>query len=128
MPKILLLHGYGQNAAIFYKKVAAIRKQCGKDCEFVHVEAPTVLKPVDLPQNLASIGAIDRQQDATSSASASETLESENPELILRGWWLRDRPETMHNCVSYFVDLLKKHEERPFDVGQIWTVSVTVLM
>ncbi|KAG8804145.1 hypothetical protein FRC16_000534 [Serendipita sp. 398] len=125
MPKILLLHGYGQNAAIFYKKVAAIRKQCGKDCEF---EAPTVLKPVDLPQNLASIGAIDRQQNATSSASAIETLESENLELIPRGWWLRDRPETMHKCVSYFVDLLKEHEEIPFDVGQIWTVSVTVLM
>ncbi|KAG8760953.1 hypothetical protein FRC14_000554 [Serendipita sp. 396] len=115
MPKILLLHGYGQNAAIFYKKVAAIRKQCGKDCEFVHVEAPTVLKPVDLPQNLASIGAIDRQQNATSSASAIETLESENLELIPRGWWLRDRPETMHKCVSYFVDLLKEHEEIPFD-------------
>ncbi|PVF93539.1 hypothetical protein CPB86DRAFT_777031 [Serendipita vermifera] len=106
MKRILLLHGYGQNATIFYKKMAAIRKQCGKDCEFVHAEAPIILKPADLPQNLASIGAAEVVPDAAS--------ESDSPELIARGWWLRSDPSTFMQCVTYLKGLVS-NQEVPFD-------------
>ncbi|KAG8798114.1 hypothetical protein FRC17_007554 [Serendipita sp. 399] len=94
--------------------MAAIRKQCGKDCEFVYAEAPIVLKPVDLPQNLASIGAVEPHPPMDSSTTGA-TVEVESPELIARGWWLRDRPESMRICISFMAELLKEHDGKPFD-------------
>ncbi|TRM64809.1 serine hydrolase FSH [Schizophyllum amplum] len=43
---ILVLHGYAQNGLIFSKRIAALRKQC-KGIEFVFVDGPVVLDPVD---------------------------------------------------------------------------------
>ncbi|KAJ2985043.1 hypothetical protein NUW54_g10286 [Trametes sanguinea] len=66
--KVLMLHGYAQNATIFSKRLGALRKTCGKDIDFgsavacllsvhttltpdcltVFVDAPHVLTPADL--------------------------------------------------------------------------------
>jgi len=105
--------------------MSAIRKQCGKDCEFgescyilfaafsfhaVFAEAPTVLKPADLPQNLASIGAV----EATTDVSAV----SDSEELIARGWWLRTDLTTMDKCIIYLRDLVV-NQVTPYDVCDI---------
>jgi hypothetical protein len=74
----------------------------------VHAEAPIILKPADLPQNLASIGAAEVVPDTAS--------ESESPELIARGWWLRSDPSTFMQCVTYLRGLVS-NQEVPFDVS-----------
>ncbi|KAF9269458.1 FSH1-domain-containing protein [Marasmius fiardii PR-910] len=67
--RVLVLHGYAQNANIFSKRLAALRKQC-KGVELVFLDAPHVLKPVDLfgdtPDSLDS---------------------SSDPASTPRGWW-----------------------------------------
>ncbi|CAG8747626.1 14389_t:CDS:2, partial [Acaulospora colombiana] len=73
-----------------------------------HAEAPIILKPADLPQNLASIGAAEVVPDVAS--------ESESPELIARGWWLRSDPSTFMQCVAYLRGLVS-NQEVPFDGG-----------
>lgn len=73
-------------------------------------DAPLVLKAVDLPQNLSSIGAaeVDPQEQDTG---------NEDPELIPRGWWLRDKPATMDQCILYLRDLVA-NQPVPFDVSK----------
>lgn len=73
----------------------------------MYAEAPVILQPADLPQNLASLGAAE--------AIVEATADSETPELIARSWWLRDKPETMENCITCLRDLVKA-QEVPFDV------------
>lgn len=117
MRRILLLHGYAQNATIFYKKMAAIRKQCGKTCEFVHAEAPLVLRPADLPQNLAQLGAAEAHALDSSNEASIDHPET-HPELIARGWWLRGDEETMIKCAKSLLDIVNLQMEEngvPFD-------------
>jgi len=45
---VLVLHGYTQNAAIFSKRLGALRKECGKNVDLVFVDGPIILQPVDL--------------------------------------------------------------------------------
>lgn len=80
--KVLMLHGYSQNAIIFSKRMGALRKAC-KDVELVFVDAPNILQPADLVGfNLESLGA------GEASAENSEP----DPSTIPRGWW-RHNPE-----------------------------------
>lgn len=112
------MHGYAQNATIFYKKMAAIRKQCGKTCEFVHAEAPLVLRPADLPQNLAQLGAAEAHALDSSNEASIDHPET-HPELIARGWWLRGDEETMIKCAKSLLDIVNLQMEEngvPFDV------------
>ncbi|KAJ7481713.1 serine hydrolase FSH [Mycena latifolia] len=73
---ILVLHGYSQNAAIFSKRLGALRKQCGKAVDFVFVDGPVILQPADLfgsaPQS-TTLAALD----------ASEATEGNEA----RAWW-----------------------------------------
>ncbi|KAF7292784.1 FSH1 domain-containing protein [Mycena indigotica] len=45
---VLALHGHFQNAAMYSKKLGALRKHCEKSVEFVFIDAPNVLQPVDM--------------------------------------------------------------------------------
>ncbi|KAA1081758.1 hypothetical protein PGT21_000631 [Puccinia graminis f. sp. tritici] len=78
LPKILMLHGYTQNASIFSKRLAAVRKVCQGHCETVFVDAPLVIQVPDPTGNSLS------QFD--SAAVADHTPETD-PALIPRGWW-----------------------------------------
>lgn len=80
----------------------------------VHAEAPIILRPVDLPQNLASLGAAEAIVDSTG--------DSDSPELIARGWWLRHDPETMYKCIEALRDLVKD-QEVPYDVSLVSSVT-----
>jgi hypothetical protein len=77
----------------------------------VFADAPLALKAVDLPQNLASIGA------AEVAPQEQETV-NEDPELIPRGWWLRGEPQTMDQCILYLRDLVA-NQTVPFDVSTV---------
>jgi hypothetical protein len=76
----------------------------------VYAEAPIILRPVDLPQNLASLGAAEAFIDSTG--------DSDNPEFIARGWWLRYDPESMNICIDALRDLVKD-QKVPYDVSKL---------
>jgi hypothetical protein len=76
----------------------------------VFAEAPTILRPVDLPQNLASLGAAEVVVESAG--------DSDNPELIARGWWLRYEPESMNTCIEALHDLVKD-QKFPYDVSEL---------
>ncbi|EKM53368.1 uncharacterized protein PHACADRAFT_259693 [Phanerochaete carnosa HHB-10118-sp] len=73
--KVLVLHGYAQSAAIFSKRLGALRKTC-KGVDLVFLDAPHVLSPVDLAESF----------NAPEELGTSETAESD-PALQPRGWW-----------------------------------------
>jgi len=101
-PKVLMLHGYGQNANIFSKRVAALRKSFGKDIELVFVDAPHVLEPVDLTGHGTHL-------DAFGAPEAS--VASEDPTLKPRGWWLTDptrtRTDGLEESLAHLRDILR---------------------
>ncbi|KAF8911612.1 serine hydrolase FSH [Gymnopilus junonius] len=107
--RVLVLHGYSQNAAIFSKRLAALRKE-SKDIDYVFVNAPLILLPTDLftsPQSL----------DSEASGSGIVDTQS-NPETALRGWWKtqkdKDRANTsgLKESILFLRDVLK---EQKFD-------------
>jgi len=100
-----MLHGYSQNANIFSKRMAAIRKSMAKEnVEFVFVDGPIVLQPADIPSNwgvpLEALGAAE--------AAAAE----EDPALTPRGWWRAnpDRTSTsgLEDSITLLRDVLKR--------------------
>ncbi|KAI0295293.1 serine hydrolase-domain-containing protein [Russula brevipes] len=106
-----MLHGYGQNANIFSKRVAALRKSFGKDIELVFVDAPHVLEPVDLTGHGTHL-------DAFGAPEAS--VASEDPTLKPRGWWLTDptrtRTDGLDESLAHLRDILRTQRfelERP---------------
>jgi len=102
-PKVLMLHGYGQNSSIFSKRVAAFRKSLGNDVELVFVDAPHVLLPVDLTGHGAT------SLDAFGAAEASTT--SDDPTRTSRGWWKTDpariRTDGLEESLAYLRDILR---------------------
>lgn len=72
--KILFLHGYTQNASLFYAKTSALRKKIiklGYKCQYLN--APYVLTPSDLPTN----------------DSLSKFGSSDQGDVTYRGWWVK---------------------------------------
>jgi hypothetical protein len=74
--KVLMLHGFSQNAIIFSKRLRAVRAVMGKDIELVFLDAPHVLKPVDIDGVTANA--------LISSGASSSTPD---PTLTPRAWW-----------------------------------------
>lgn len=101
-PKVLVLHGYGQSAHIFSKRLAALRKSFGKDLEFVFINAPHVLEPVDLTGHGITLDAL----------GASEvSAVSEDPALKPRAWYKSDptrtRTDGLEESLAFLRDTLK---------------------
>ncbi|KAI5949070.1 FSH3 [Candida theae] len=72
--KILFLHGYTQNASLFYAKTSALRKKISKlgyKCQYLN--APYILTPADLP----------------TTDSLSKFGSSEQNDVTYRGWWVK---------------------------------------
>ncbi|KAN0081308.1 Serine hydrolase FSH [Tylopilus felleus] len=82
--KVLMLHGYAQNANIFSKRLGALRKAMDKDVEMVFVDGPIVLQPVDLDGHTAN------------ALGASEaTAETSDPALTPRAWYKANPDRTV---------------------------------
>jgi predicted esterase len=107
MKRILVLHGYSQNATIFSKRLGALRKEC-KDIDFVFVNAPHILLPADLfgsPQRFDSI-----------SEAPSEVDTQSDPNTALRAWWKANKDRTsatgLQESIMVIRDVLR---EQSFD-------------
>ncbi|KAG8876590.1 hypothetical protein FRB98_007234 [Tulasnella sp. 332] len=97
MLKVLALHGYTQNGIILRKKMSAIRKSCQSD---LFADGPIILPEVT---GLSS-----------SSMSAVQSQEEQDPEAVARAWW-RSNPEKTHysqlsETVKYLRDLMHKEQ------------------
>ncbi|KAF8548989.1 FSH1-domain-containing protein [Imleria badia] len=94
--KVLMLHGYSQNASIFSKRLGALRKAMDKHIEMVFVDGPMVLQPVDL-------------DGFTSNAlGASEvTSETSDPALTPRGWYKANPERAVANGLEDALQTLK---------------------
>ncbi|KAI0656047.1 serine hydrolase FSH [Cubamyces menziesii] len=88
--KVLMLHGYAQNATIFSKRLGALRKACGKDIDFVFVDGPHVLTPADLAEAFRSTNESSSLDDLGAPEAATEA----DPALAPRGWWNVDAART----------------------------------
>ncbi|QRW25190.1 hypothetical protein RhiXN_07139 [Rhizoctonia solani] len=98
MIRILALHGYAQSAEIFKKKMGVLRKACGKNVEFVFLDAPVLLQPADLPQSFASVEALDTVK-----------APPEEPELQPRAWWRANLDRTVYYHVPETIEYLKNY-------------------
>ncbi|KAL1744841.1 serine hydrolase FSH [Schizophyllum fasciatum] len=112
---VLALHGYCQSGAIFSKRIGALRKQC-KDVEFVFVDAPLVLEPIDMagsfPQNTAT--KVDSTESALASVGAAEVATDAN--LVPRGWWKRDFTTDKAIGIEQSIQVVKEVlQKRHFD-------------
>ncbi|GJE91352.1 FSH1 domain-containing protein [Phanerochaete sordida] len=93
--KVLVLHGYAQSATIFSKRLGALRKAC-KGIDFVFLDAPHVLSPVDLAETF----------NTPEELGAPEAAESD-PALQPRGWWKVDRTRTKMTGIEETFALLR---------------------
>lgn len=99
--KVLVLHGYSQNASMFSKRLGALRKE-SKSLDYVFVNAPHTLLPADL------------MSDTNLPPSEFTVLEQTqaNPELALRGWWRGSKGRTeaagLHDAIMTIKDMLVK--------------------
>ncbi|KAJ7594261.1 FSH1-domain-containing protein [Mycena floridula] len=103
---VLVLHGYSQNATMFSKRLGALRKQCGKDIEFVFCDGPVVLYPADLT------GFASPTPENTDPAADVYA----DPALTPRGWWKTNSNKTqttgLDSSLLLLRDILKS---RKFD-------------
>jgi len=129
MRTVLILHGYSQNAVIISKRLAALRKDCNKiGIEFVFVDAPNVLQPVDVAgkswaDSLASFGA----------AEAAEA--TQDPSLTPRAWWRYNADKTvavgLKDSIGYVRDILRTrrfHGVLGFSQGAAFAVLLSALL
>ncbi|KZV88150.1 FSH1-domain-containing protein [Exidia glandulosa HHB12029] len=93
--RILALHGYTQNSHIFSKRLGAIRKACGKECEFVFLDGPHVLTLADV--NFGNMDVQETQPEPT------------DPELIPRAWWRSDEAGTKYRGLEESLLYLRDH-------------------
>ncbi|KAI0919075.1 hypothetical protein AcW1_003453 [Taiwanofungus camphoratus] len=115
--KVLMLHGYAQSATIFTKRMGAVRKAC-KDIDFVFLDAPHVLTPVDLAELNAS-----SSNSSLEDLGAAEATEEKDPALAPRGWWKVDATRTqthgLEDSLALLRDVLAKdHYDGVFGFSQ----------
>ncbi|EIM80761.1 FSH1-domain-containing protein [Stereum hirsutum FP-91666 SS1] len=107
--RVLMLHGYTQNASIFSKRVAALRKSCSKDIEFVFVDAPVILYPVDLANTFSDPNNPDTTNSlaAYGSAEAADADKTDDPTLTPRAWWKTNWDRTSTDGLEESIEFLK---------------------
>jgi len=90
-----MLHGYAQNAKVFSKRTAALRKTCAPEIELVFLDGPHVLQPADL-----AFG--------NSLESLEETGEAvTDPEAAFRGWGFKPTPEDLEPGLVEALEVIK---------------------
>ncbi|KJA28683.1 hypothetical protein HYPSUDRAFT_196868 [Hypholoma sublateritium FD-334 SS-4] len=88
--RVLVLHGYSQNATVLSKRLGALRKE-GKELEFVFVNAPHILAPAEM--FAAPPAQLDSQGPAAGGPTAEEMQADEA--TALRGWWQPSKDGTV---------------------------------
>ncbi|OAX42819.1 hypothetical protein K503DRAFT_862784 [Rhizopogon vinicolor AM-OR11-026] len=103
--KVLMLHGYAQNANIFSKHLGALRESMGKDIDLVFVDGPIVLHPVDPGGSSAStsltvLGASEADMTSSDSSATPRAWFKLNPE--------RTAAHRLENSLLYLRDILQR--------------------
>ncbi|KAI0034841.1 FSH1-domain-containing protein [Vararia minispora EC-137] len=96
--RVLVLHGYTQNASIFGKRIGALRKTLGKSVELVFVDAPVILRPADLVETFGSTADL---------GAAEATPDADDPALTPRAWWKTDASRTRTGGLLESVEVLR---------------------
>ncbi|KAF8756532.1 Serine hydrolase (FSH1) [Rhizoctonia solani] len=88
--------------------MGVLRKACGKNVEFVFLDAPVLLQPADLPQSFASVEALDTVK-----------APPEEPELQPRAWWRANLDRTVYYHVPETIEYLKNYlKDQRFNLEQ----------
>lgn len=116
-----MLHGYSQSGAIFSKRMGAIRKAC-KDIEFVFLDAPHILTPVDIANSFST---------SLDELGAAEAATDDDPALAPRGWWKTDAARTqtigLEESLLFLRDVLQKdHYDGIFGFSQGASMAAVV--
>lgn len=103
--RVLVLHGYSQNAIIFSKRLGALRKE-SKDIEYVFLNAPHILLPAEL------FGSPTRFDSVTQGEVPSEADTQVDPDLALRAWWRKNKEGTeargLAESIMYIREVLRE--------------------
>ncbi|KAL0955689.1 hypothetical protein HGRIS_001913 [Hohenbuehelia grisea] len=101
--RVLVLHGYMQNAVILSKRLDAIRRVCGSKIEFCCLDAPIVLKPTDAESYNDNPQAVFDAINPTN-----------DPTLAPRAWWNGSRLDAgvkgLENTFSFLRDILSREK------------------
>lgn len=98
--RVLVLHGYSQNANIFSKRLGALRKQCGKNVDFFFLDAPHILQPVDL------VG-LSSNSNPQATLEALDSAAEPDPTLAPRAWWKVNEDRTVAYGLEETLELLR---------------------
>ncbi|KAF9791025.1 FSH1-domain-containing protein [Thelephora terrestris] len=96
-PSVLMLHGYAQNAKIFSKRTAALRKTCAPEIELVYLDGPHILQPADLAFGNPLV---EPALEETGEAVA-------DPEVAPRGWGFKATPENAEPGLVEALEVIK---------------------
>jgi len=100
-----MLHGYAQNAKVFSKRTAALRKTCGPEIELVFLDGPHILQPADL-----AFG--------NSLESLEETGEAvTDPDAACRGWGFKPTPDDPEPGLVEALEVIKDALSKDTYVG-----------
>ncbi|EIN08973.1 hypothetical protein PUNSTDRAFT_134146 [Punctularia strigosozonata HHB-11173 SS5] len=109
MKRVLALHGHFQNARVLRGKLEHIQSACKDYIEFVTLDAPHILYPVDPPSSMSVA--------SSSSLATSRRFENDEHDLRPRCWWryLADTHDTdaVIESLAHIRAFLEEHG--PFD-------------
>jgi len=110
--KVLVLHGWTQNGAIFRARLGPFCRECeGRGIDLVFLDAPHPVDPDEIISNLAGNPAF-AQDEQLRSAEFKEELRKSNP----RAWWSYNQERTRAPGLEETLEVLRKAlGEQTFD-------------
>ncbi|TDL16828.1 hypothetical protein BD410DRAFT_794926 [Rickenella mellea] len=105
MKRILALHGHAQSSSVIKKKLTAITRELEDEIEFVYIDAPHYVLPVD-PPNISGLGW----------TSEPDTFELD-ASCAIRAWWLDLYGMTDSHSAIESLHYMRRilEEQGPFD-------------
>jgi len=88
--KVLALHGYGQNAHIFRTQIGSVCRACADEIDFVFLDAPVVIYPIDEPCTALS------PLDENGFPLSRRAPVIFDPQSTPRGWFTFNESRTEH--------------------------------
>ncbi|KAF9649835.1 hypothetical protein BDM02DRAFT_3094032 [Thelephora ganbajun] len=105
--KVLMIHGYAQNAKTFGKRTAALRKACAPNIEMVYLDGPHILQSTDMVF-ASPLESLEEAGEATA-----------DPGMAPRGWKFKFKitPEDLEPGVAESLEAIKDALSKDTYVG-----------
>jgi len=107
MRRLLLLHGYAQNAKLFETRMSTIRKACEKDVEFIFLDAPYILENAEITRHALPLKLLQATETNDSSSAPDDAL-------IPRAWWRPNEDRTVYlglrKTLIFFSEWLRENK------------------